>query len=280
MAENKGWIKLYRQIIESEIFKKPPLYLKVWIYLLSRAQHKYFKDLKRGELWTSIPEIQEACSWYVGYRKVTPTYKEVYSVIQWLREPHERICERTTNGNTNGNMIVTTKATQGMLVKIENYNVYQEQKNYESNTEGNYERTAKELGTELEGNNINKNDKECNKNAYMSDSNEHRLAEYLYEHILKNNPKVKEPNLQKWAKTFDYILRIDKRDLDEVKRLIEFCQKHHFWYKNILSADKFRKQYDRLVLELNDTNKQQVNKRNVNINLNDNTGWNGYKKFK
>ncbi|PSL96318.1 hypothetical protein C6C12_19230 [Clostridium botulinum] len=102
--------------------------------------------------------------------------------------------------------------------------------------------------------NTNKNDKNVNnekKNNYMSNSNEYRLAEYLYKHILKNNPKTKEPNLQNWAKIFDYILRIDKRELEEVKRIIVFCQEHAFWYKNILSPDKLRKQYDRLVLEMN-----------------------------
>lgn len=87
---------------------------------------------------------------------------------------------------------------------------------------------------------------------YTSDSKEYRLAEYLYKYILKNNPKAKEPNLQKWAKIFDYIIRIDKRDLEEVKELIKFSQQHKFWYKNILSADKFRQQYDRLVLEKNE----------------------------
>ncbi|WP_243186838.1 hypothetical protein [Clostridium muellerianum] len=91
-----------------------------------------------------------------------------------------------------------------------------------------------------------------NKKIYMSDSNEYRLAEYLYKYILKNNPKAKEPNLQNWAKVFDYVLRIDKRDLEEVKELIKFSQQHKFWYKNILSPDKLRKQYDRLILELSE----------------------------
>lgn len=88
------------------------------------------------------------------------------------------------------------------------------------------------------------------KDNYMSDSNECRLAEYLYKHILKNNPKAKKPNFQTWAKHFDYILRIDERPIEEVKALIKFSQQHEFWHKNILSPDKLRKQYDRLVLEV------------------------------
>jgi hypothetical protein len=56
-----GYVLLSRKLIDSEIFKKPPLYLKVWIYLLQRAQHGDFKQLKRGQVTTSIAEIMEAC---------------------------------------------------------------------------------------------------------------------------------------------------------------------------------------------------------------------------
>ncbi len=93
-------------------------------------------------------------------------------------------------------------------------------------------------------------------NNYMSDSNEYRLAAYLFGYIKKNNEKAKEPNLQKWAKQFDYILRIDNRELEEVKQLIKFCQTDSFWYKNILSPEKLRKQYDRLLLGMKDKNKR------------------------
>ncbi|WML35668.1 hypothetical protein [Clostridium sp. OS1-26] len=98
----------------------------------------------------------------------------------------------------------------------------------------------------------NKNKKQI---YYTSDSKEYRLAEYLYNYILKNNAKAKKPSLQNWAKVFDYVLRIDKRDLEEVKELIKFSQQHKFWYKNILSPDKFRHQYDRLILEMNEERK-------------------------
>ncbi|WP_315120938.1 hypothetical protein [uncultured Clostridium sp.] len=204
-----GYILLSRRLIESEIFEKPPLYLKVWVYLLSRAQHKEFKDLKAGELWTKIPEIQEACSWYVGYRKVTPTYKEVYAVIDWLRSPHERICERTTNGNTKGNMIGTTKGTQGMLVNIENYGFYQDPKNYESNSEGNTERTTKEPRTEFEGNNINKNDKECNKNEQecnIYDPTNEALELCKYYSSLKPSSTITQhlPTLKIWINDYGF----------------------------------------------------------------------------
>lgn len=139
-----GFILLSRRIIESEIWDKPPLYLKVWIYLLARAQHKQFKGLKRGQLITSIPEIQEACSWHVGARKVTPTHREVRNVLDWMRGKSAKSgsrnpLERHWDGISNSNMIDTTKVTHGLLITIENYDLYQTASNYERHTESHIE---------------------------------------------------------------------------------------------------------------------------------------------
>lgn len=165
MAEPKikgGYILLSRKLIESEIFAKPPLYLKVWIYLLSKAQHKDFKDLKRGQVRTSIPEIQKACSWHIGYRKVVPTKDQVFQILQWMRSPYEVENERVTKATTRATMITTTRATRGMLVTIDKYSVYQDPKNYESNSESNDEHD--------DGSNTY-NIQECNKNDHNNDNN-------------------------------------------------------------------------------------------------------------
>ena len=94
-----------------------------------------------------------------------------------------------------------------------------------------------------------------NNNSFLSDSTEYRLSEFLFKYIKKNNEDTKEPNFQTWAKHFDYILRIDKRNLEEVKLLIKFCQMDSFWLKNILSPSKLREKYDRLILEMKDKKK-------------------------
>jgi hypothetical protein len=148
-----GYIILSRKIIESEIWDKPPLYLKVWIYLLTRAQHKEFRKLKRGQLFVSIPEIQDACSWYVGFRKERPTKDQIYQIIDWLRKPNEAVHE----AGTKATMITTTKATQGLLINIDNYGFYQNPKNYESNDEDNDEKVMRATREQREPNNINKN---------------------------------------------------------------------------------------------------------------------------
>ena len=74
----RGYVKLYRKLIESEIMNEAPLHFKVWIWMLLKAQHADFKGLKRGQLKTSKPEIQEAMAYHVGYRKVKPSIKQTH----------------------------------------------------------------------------------------------------------------------------------------------------------------------------------------------------------
>lgn len=85
----------------------------------------------------------------------------------------------------------------------------------------------------------------------------YRLALYLRYAILTRDPGTKVPaNLQKWAVEADRLLRIDKRDPEEAAALITWCQQHHFWSANILSMDKFRKQYDVLKRQHDQQQKQ------------------------
>lgn len=146
-----GYILESRRILDSDIWKKPPMYFKVWHYLLLHAQYTEYRGMKRGQLFTSINQIREDCSYHVGYRKVKPTKKEIWNILEWLRNPHEG----NNEGNSRGTMIVTTNGTHGMLITICNFNYYQDPKNYERNDEGNDEIPTKELRRERQGNNIN-----------------------------------------------------------------------------------------------------------------------------
>lgn len=169
-----GYILLSRNLLESEIWSKPPLYLKIWVYLLSKAQHQNYRNLKRGQLVTSIPEIQEAMSHMVGFRKQKPSRKQVWSAIEWLRNSHlDDVHDFRVNGTVNKTrrepMIETTKATHGILVNIVNYGLYQEPKNYEGNNGRTNEQDTNGTRTEQQGNNINKNvknDKNDKKETY------------------------------------------------------------------------------------------------------------------
>lgn len=155
-----GYIVIARKIVESEIWNKPPLYLKVWVWLLRQAQHSKYKNLERGQLFTSIKEIQDAVSWHVGFRKERPTKDQIFQILDWLRKPDEGGNE----SNTGATMITTMKATHGMLVTIENYDYYQDSKNYDSNDVSNDEKVTKRTREQRQPDNINKNDNNDNNN--------------------------------------------------------------------------------------------------------------------
>ncbi|MDG0056951.1 hypothetical protein MMB75_25330 [Paenibacillus sp. P2(2022)] len=160
-----GWISLHRKLIESEIWEKPPLYIKVWVFLLISAQHTDYKGLKPGQVRTSIPEIIEACKWRVGARIERPTKDQIYQVIEWLRKPNEGGRE----SNAKATMITTTKATQGMLINISNYGVYQTSDEREGNGESNGEKATKPPRKQRQPNNINNNDNNNNNEQQEKD---------------------------------------------------------------------------------------------------------------
>lgn len=75
------------------------------------------------------------------------------------------------------------------------------------------------------------------------------LALFFFQILQHENPKMKQPNLKAWAQSIDRILRIDKCDPEEVRELMLWVIGDEFWHKNILSPDKLRKHYDRLLIE-------------------------------
>jgi hypothetical protein len=149
------------------------------------------------------------------------------------------------------NYIRNDRHTETIYIK-EKQQLIEENSTYELNAIPNDHQMSYQMDTQVKLGKVRLGkDDNC-----ISDSNEYRLAAYLFGYIKKNNENVKEPNFQKWAKQFDYILRIDRRELDEVKQLVKFCQTDSFWYKNILSPEKLRKQYDRLLLDMKDNTKK------------------------
>jgi hypothetical protein len=123
-----GYILLARKILDSEIMEKPPLCLKLWVWMLEKANHKDRGKFKRGQFHTSIREMQEAMAYKVGYRKNRPTVKQI---------------RRTYEGLMKGTMISTAKGTRGMVVTILNYDRYQNPKNYEGHSKQHHEGLAK-----------------------------------------------------------------------------------------------------------------------------------------
>jgi hypothetical protein len=64
-----------------------------------------------------------------------------------------------------------------------------------------------------------------------------------------NNPKVKEPCFQSWAKHIDLMIRIDGKSVEDIREVIDWCQNDSFWLSNILSTKKLREKFDGLILK-------------------------------
>lgn len=115
-----GFLLLAHKIILSALMNWPGHYMKLWIWMLSKASYSDGIHLKRGQLLTSIAEMQEVGGYMVGFRKRVLTKGEVRSAYEAL---------------TKNTMISTTKTTRGMIITILNYTLYQDFKSYEEHSE-------------------------------------------------------------------------------------------------------------------------------------------------
>src|SRR4030042_5346722 len=117
--------------------------------------------------------------------------------------------------------------------------------------------------TSLSEQNSDEQKSKNNNKIFENDSVEIRLSEYLYKKIKENNPKAKQPNFNPWAKNIDLLLRIDKRTEEEVRKIIDFCQKDSFWRSNILSTSKLRDRFDQLWIKMQEPPKQAYSNGNM-----------------
>lgn len=87
---------------------------------------------------------------------------------------------------------------------------------------------------------------------FTNDDKEYLLASYLSKQIAKrlDKPLKDEKTLQSWSAEFNKMVRLDNLDIDEIKDVLVFSQRHDFWQSNILSAGKFRKQYLTLLAQM------------------------------
>lgn len=127
------------------------------------------------------------------------------------------------------------------------------------------------------------------KKVFEESSIEYQLSKELYQYVLEAKPKTKEPDLQKWSKDFDLILRKDERSLEDLKNVIDWIfngdsNSSNFWKKNIASpgalrgttkngADKFAEIYSQMENDnsytLKQANKSYLEDTDVDLSIED-----------
>lgn len=75
------------------------------------------------------------------------------------------------------------------------------------------------------------------------------IAKEIFSGVLELNPKHKPPNMNKWAECVRLMRERDGRTHAEIRALWAWVHRDGFWMKNILSPDKLREKWDRLVIQ-------------------------------
>ena len=76
------------------------------------------------------------------------------------------------------------------------------------------------------------------------------LANLMYELHKQVDPKLKSPNIEKWAADIEKINRLDGRSYEDIEKVIRWIKTPgNFWFANIMSGNKLRLQFSRLYIE-------------------------------
>lgn len=89
---------------------------------------------------------------------------------------------------------------------------------------------------------------------FPEDSEAFKLAKYLESSIKSHIPDLSKKNLQAWAKHFDLMLRLDKRDISEIKSVIDWLPTDSFNHDKVLCSEKLRARYEELRSQSKKTN--------------------------
>jgi len=229
----QGYIKLWRKALDNDWLKDHGLWA-FWSYCLLRANHK-------------------ACTVKVGFQEIRLEAGQfIFGRIQASRDLNMtewKIRQCLTFLKRSGNL--TSKTTNKFsIITITNWDTYQGKDNGKPPAKP--PATRQQPATE-------KNVKECPKKSPDQKGIEYELAQKLLKLILKRRSGFKKPNLEKWSKQVELMIRIDKRDPKEIGRVIEWCQSDSFWQNNILSTAKLRKQFDKLALQMQQGSRGQNN---------------------
>jgi uncharacterized protein YlaN (UPF0358 family) len=232
MEDSNGATLWARKTISSDIFyNKPDKWFKIWFYIVNKVYHSDNKRHKRGENFFRYEWIMLA---------TRASYPQVHHCLRWLREQE---------------MITTDKKTDGISLKVLNYNTYQSLDNYKRRTKR-QTKDGQKTDSYIYKNEISMKE-ECNTSQLFSkDCLEHKISLYLQNKIMENNPAFKErtdSQLQKWCKEIDRLIRLDKAKTADIKKIIDWVYQDSFWNSNILSASGLRKHYPQLWKKVIDT---------------------------
>lgn len=235
----KNYTRIYNKVLE-ELAKQKlnatqfRLILVIWRYTLgfNRKEHDLSISFLSNATGCDKRQIQRELKRLEKRKIIIQNIKSgSYRKISFNESVNEWIGETTDGESTNG------KTTNGEITNATNG---------ESTNGAIGESTTQEIQS------LNTNSKKYKRRkqkVYDESSPYYQMSLRLFENIRRNNPNHKEPNFQKWADEFRKIKELDNRSEQDIYRLIDWCQQHHFWKGNILSPTSLRKHFDRLLIQ-------------------------------
>ena len=246
------FFKVDRKILNHPLWLAEPFTKgQAWIDLIGEANHApgYFLKrgikiiLNRGQIGRSIECWMRRWKWSKG---------KVSRFFNFLEKEE---------------MIEQQRGNQTTVITICNYKLYQgeykkeyskdDKANRPANSNPNGLQTVTQTDCKQDTNNKKKNKKNKKNNSFIETSIEFQLSKLLLDLMIKNSPTCRKPNnLQGWAKQIGLMINRDKRDPEQIRQVIGWCQEDEFWKTNILSTSKLRDKYDQLILKMGLTEEQ------------------------
>ena len=142
-----GWFKLHRKLLHSSLFKKKAEYLKIFIYILGKVNHADGLFEKGSNFFNFKEEIRDIPG---------VSLNQVYEFIRWAKKE---------------GMITTQKTTRGVIIKVNNWEFYQNSKQADIQDNLQFKSKTNTNESQIKFNTINKNKKNNNNDTNIDWSN-------------------------------------------------------------------------------------------------------------
>ncbi len=254
-----------RRFSESELMSKPPLWIKLFVWMLLKANKTDgYKGLKIGQFRTNINEMRAAMTYYAGASPRTPSIKQIRVIYESLTKgttegTAKGLTKGRAKGTDNNAIIKITKVRGGMLISILNYEKYQEPKNYERQDNKPPKKTHEGQGERPHEGQSEKFTKSQTRAHLISKQEEYKKNKEIYKYISpqlidfvgdfifhihdqKGNlgPDITKSFIENSFNTVLSLIRIDGFDFDYIHKVIRFAGKDKFWKENLLSLATLR----------------------------------------
>lgn len=226
---NNGWICLHRSLLGWEWYNDINV-TRLFIHCLIKANHKPKKwrgvAIDRGQFWTSLDSLS---------KETGLSTSKLRTAILKL----EKTGELASKGQAGGRMVTVLR-----------YGEYQENdKPVSKELASGSQASSKPLAATNNDNNHN-NETSNTSDKPKPDDADIKFASWMLSLITNTQPDFKKPNLGSWANTIRLMRDRDHRNHHDMGVVWKWARNDSFWQSNILSADKFRKQYDTLKAQM------------------------------